>query len=57
MGKRVMSLVLAGVLVLGGAGLAAAASKLMVYTSMKEWLIGQLREAFMKKHPDVYLDY
>ena len=57
MGKRVMSLVLAGVLVLGGAGFAAAASKLIVYTSMKESLIGQLREAFIKKHPDVDLDY
>ena len=57
MGKRMMSLVLAGVLVLGGAGFAAAASKLFVYTSMKESLIGDLKTAFVKKHPDIKLDY
>ena len=57
MGKRMLSLVLAGVLVLGAAGFANAGSKLIVYTSMKESLIGQLREAFIKKHPDVDMDY
>jgi iron(III) transport system substrate-binding protein len=57
MGKRMVSLVLAGVLVLGAAGFANAGSKLIVYTSMKESLIGQLREAFIKKHPDVDMDY
>jgi iron(III) transport system substrate-binding protein len=57
MGKRMVSLVLAGVLVLGAAGFADAGSKLIVYTSMKESLIGQLREAFIKKHPDVDMDY
>jgi iron(III) transport system substrate-binding protein len=57
MGKRLISLVLAGVLVLASAGFAAAASKLIVYTSMKEALIGQLREAFIKIHPDVDMDY
>ncbi|HOV37184.1 MAG TPA: ABC transporter substrate-binding protein [Spirochaetales bacterium] len=31
--------------------------KLMVYTSMKEVLIGELRDAFVKKHPNVSFDY
>lgn len=31
--------------------------KLMVYTSMKEVLIGELRDAFVKKHPNVQFDY
>ena len=29
----------------------------MVYTSMKESLIGSLRDAFVKKHPDIAFDY
>jgi len=40
------------------AGTAAfAGEKLMVYTSMKESLIGELRDAFKKKHPEVAFDY
>ena len=31
--------------------------KLMVYTSMKEVLIGELRDAFAKKYPNVQFDY
>src|SRR5512145_1509713 len=31
--------------------------KLMVYTSMKEVLIGELRDAFTKKYPNVQFDY
>lgn len=31
--------------------------KLMVYTSMKEVLIGELRDAFVKKHPNISFDY
>jgi iron(III) transport system substrate-binding protein len=57
MSKRMISLVLAGVLVLGAAGFAGAASKLIVYTSMKESLIGQLREAFIKQNPGLDMDY
>ena len=34
-----------------------AGEKLMVYTSMKESLIGTLRDAFAKKHPEVSFDY
>jgi len=36
---------------------AFAAEKLMVYTSMKESLIGKLRDAFKKKYPDIQFDY
>lgn len=36
---------------------AFAAEKLMVYTSMKESLIGQLRDAFIKKNPGIEMDY
>jgi iron(III) transport system substrate-binding protein len=39
------------------AGVAAAAEKLTVYTSMKESLIGQIRDAFMKRNPEVQFDY
>jgi iron(III) transport system substrate-binding protein len=36
---------------------AFAAEKLMVYTSMKESLIGKLRDAFVKKNPGMAFDY
>lgn len=36
---------------------AMAAEQLMVYTSMKESLIGGLTKAFMVKHPDIKVDY
>lgn len=35
----------------------AAPEKLMVYTSMKEVLIGELKDAYVKKHPNVKVDY
>ena len=35
----------------------AAAGSLTVYTSMKEALMGTLKEGFLKAHPDVELDY
>lgn len=35
----------------------AAPETLMVYTSMKEVLIGQVKDAFVKKHPNVSVDY
>lgn len=39
--------------------LASAAKKehLMVYTSMKEVLIGEVRDAFIKKYPNIQFDY
>ena len=36
---------------------ASAGQKLMVYTSMKESLIGKLRDAFKAKHPEIAFDY
>lgn len=35
----------------------AAPETLMVYTSMKEVLIGELKDAFVKKYPNVTMDY
>lgn len=56
--KRCLSLCvcLAGML-LFMAGSAVAAEKLMVYTSMKESLMGNVKKAFAEKHPEVVLDY
>jgi iron(III) transport system substrate-binding protein len=36
---------------------AQAQEKLYVYTSMKESLIGELKKAFVAKHPEVKMDY
>lgn len=36
---------------------AAAEEKMILYTSMKESLIGAIYEVFKKKHPDVTIDY
>lgn len=36
---------------------AQAEEKMILYTSMKESLIGAIYEAFKKKHPDVTIDY
>jgi len=36
---------------------AGAQQKLYVYTSMKESLIGELRAAFVKRHPGIAMDY
>ncbi|MEA4882716.1 MAG: ABC transporter substrate-binding protein [Clostridia bacterium] len=36
---------------------AAKKDQLMVYTSMKEVLIGEIRDAFVKKYPNVEFDY
>ena len=44
-------------LLVGFGAMAQAGEKLMVYTSMKESLIGTLRDAFAKKHPEVSFDY
>jgi iron(III) transport system substrate-binding protein len=46
------------VLLLGAVGQAAAAQeKLIIYTSMKESLIGGIVEGFNRKYPDVAVDY
>ncbi len=36
---------------------AFASDQLIIYTSMKESLIGKLRDGFLKKHPEVSMDY
>lgn len=54
MRSRFLSLFLSLVL-LGGA--AQAQEKVMVYTSMKESLMGKLRDAFKKKQPGIAFDY
>src|ERR1039458_2344353 len=40
-----------------GAGMASAAEQLMVYTSMKESLMGKLRDEFVKRNPGIQFDY
>lgn len=48
---------LAATLVMGLSGSAYAADKLIIYTSMKESLIGKLKDGFVKQHPGIDLDY
>jgi len=55
--KRLSVLLLSALFVVGLGTGARAGEKLMVYTSMKESLIGKLRDAFAKKHPEVAFDY
>ncbi len=55
--KRTLLALAAGLALALAAGPAAAQQKLYVYTSMKESLIGELRSAFAKKHPEVKMDY
>lgn len=57
MNKKISSLIMALGLGVTIAGSAAANEKLIVYTSMKESLIGALKTKFIEKHPDVAMDY
>ena len=58
MKKRVATVVAVLTVVLAaGLETAFAAEKLMLYTSMKESLIGKLGNAFAKKHPEISFDY
>ncbi len=57
MKKSLLFVTLALFLISGTVQGAPAAEKLMVYTSMKESMIGKLRDAFVKKHPDIAFDY
>ncbi|MBZ2172257.1 ABC transporter substrate-binding protein [Nitratidesulfovibrio sp. SRB-5] len=60
MSRRTTALLVAllGVAMLFGAtGQAFAKQKFIVYTSMKESLIGTLKDAFVKQHPDIDMDY
>ncbi|MDR1776789.1 MAG: ABC transporter substrate-binding protein [Desulfovibrio sp.] len=56
MRNRLITLMLAAVFMLGLAAEAASQS-LIVYTSMKESLIGRIRDGFIKKYPDIKMDY
>lgn len=57
--KKLVVLVFVATLLLnsGNSAFAASKEKLTVYTSMKEVLIGKLRDAFVKKYPAVDFDY
>lgn len=57
--KKWLGMGLALALVMSMVPLASAAEKgrLMVYTSMKETLIGSLRDGFAKKYPGIKFDY
>ncbi len=55
--KKVMALSIVFALLAGFGSVAVAAEKLMVYTSMKESLIGKIREVFVKKYPEIAFDY
>ncbi|MDR3175244.1 MAG: ABC transporter substrate-binding protein [Desulfovibrio sp.] len=55
--RKLSALVLAASFLFSFAFTAAAAEKLIIYTSMKESLIGELSEAFKKKNPGVAVDY
>jgi iron(III) transport system substrate-binding protein len=57
MHKKHAAHILAFVLFFAMTGHAFAAEKLIVYTSMKESLIGKLRDAFVKNTPGVEMDY
>lgn len=57
MRRKMLVMAVAVCLVLGLASQASAAEKMILYTSMKESLIGALYDAFKVKHPDVTIDY
>ena len=55
--KRIIAMTLGVVLILGAVEAAVAKESLIIYTSMKESLIGGIVEGFNKKYPDVAVDY
>ena len=57
MRKKILVMAVAFCLSLGLAAQASAAEKMILYTSMKESLIGAIYDAFKKKHPDTTIDY
>jgi iron(III) transport system substrate-binding protein len=57
MRSKYVAYILACILLCGMAGNAYAAEKIIVYTSMKESLIGRLRDAFVKSNPGIEMDY
>ncbi|SBV97858.1 Extracellular solute-binding protein family 1 [uncultured delta proteobacterium] len=57
MRQKMIAMAVALCLALGFAAQANAAEKMILYTSMKESLIGAIYDAFKKKHPDTTIDY
>ncbi|MCC8193511.1 MAG: ABC transporter substrate-binding protein [Deltaproteobacteria bacterium] len=57
MRKKLLAALVALCLSFGLASQASAAEKMILYTSMKESLIGAIYDAFKKKHPDTTIDY
>ena len=57
MRKKHAAYILAVILLFAVPGHAFAAEKLLLYTSMKESLIGKLRDAFVKSNPGIEMDY
>ena len=54
---RALVLVFVGIMVLTCCGVASAKENLIIYTSMKESLIGDIVVAFNEKYPDIAVDY
>ena len=55
--KKLLSLCAVAALLGAFAPWANAEQKLYVYTSMKESMVGELKTAFVKKHPDIKVDF
>ena len=55
--KRILCVALALTALAGSQAFSQKKEKLMVYTSMKEVLIGELRDAFVKDNPNIQFDY
>lgn len=57
MRQKMIAVAAALCLVFGLAAQAGAAEKMILYTSMKESLVGAIYDGFKKKHPDTTIDY
>lgn len=55
--KKILSLFVGLLLCFTVVKQASASDNLILYTSMKESLIGKIYNAFQKKHPDISIDY
>ncbi|MDR0827935.1 MAG: ABC transporter substrate-binding protein [Desulfovibrio sp.] len=55
--RKGLILLLTACFIFGFAAQTFAAEKLIIYTSMKESLIGELSASFKKKNPDISVDY
>jgi iron(III) transport system substrate-binding protein len=55
--KKLLTLLALSALLGGLSAQASAEQKLYVYTSMKESMVGELKTAFLKKNPDIKVDF